>query len=211
MLNHGDDAEVQAFIDAEDEALNEEERLLMGGPDFEDAIENAFQQGLEAGHARVEIAHVSPFPKHLTAALWLPESLVLEASRSKAIQLGKGSLLKECTPQSKLNSALDGMLTFGKFKILDIVVQGDEDEDGFEDHEQWEEDEEDDEEDEENDDIEDEDGMEEAEDFVADLLPNAEQEFDMYIPNVLAHGAFGGIGGQPGLGGLQPPNQVCPL
>lgn len=60
VLNHGDDAEVQAFIDAEDEALNEEERLLMGGPDFEDAIENAFQQGLEAGHAGVEMPHVSP-------------------------------------------------------------------------------------------------------------------------------------------------------
>lgn len=61
MFNHGDDAEVQAFIDAEDEALNEEERLLMDGPDFEDAIENAFQQGLEAGNAGVgvEINNVS--------------------------------------------------------------------------------------------------------------------------------------------------------
>lgn len=61
VINHVDDAEVQAFIDAEDEALNEEERLLMDGPDFTDAIENAFQQGLEAGHAGVEIAHVSGF------------------------------------------------------------------------------------------------------------------------------------------------------
>ena len=57
VINHVDDAEVQAFIDAEDEALNEEERLLMDGPDFTDAIENAFQQGLEAGHAGLEIAH----------------------------------------------------------------------------------------------------------------------------------------------------------
>lgn len=48
--------------------------------------------------------------------------------------------------------------------------------------------------------------MEEAEDFVADL--NANQEFDMYIPNILTQGGFGGIGGQPGFVGLQPPNQV---
>lgn len=82
----------------------------------------------------------------------------------------------------------------------------DEDEDGFEDNEQWEEDEEDEEEDEEADEMEDEEAMEDAEEFVADLT--ADQEFDMYIPNVMGQGAFGGIGGQPGLGGLQPPNQV---
>ena len=88
-------------------------------------------------------------------------------------------------------------------------LQGDEDEDGFEDHEQWEEDEEEDEEDEDNEDIEDEEGMADAEEFVADLT--ADQEIDMYIPNILGQGAFGGIGGQPGLGSLQPPNQVDSL
>ena len=48
--------------------------------------------------------------------------------------------------------------------------------------------------------------MEEAEEFVADLT--ADQEFDVFAPAIQGQGAFGGIGGQPGLGGLQPPNQV---
>lgn len=84
------------------------------------------------------------------------------------------------------------------------MVQGEEDEDGFEDHEAWEEEEE--EEDDEDEDNEDEEGLEEAEDFIADLP--GDQELDMFIPQILGQGGFGGIGGQPTLGGLQPPNQV---
>ena len=48
--------------------------------------------------------------------------------------------------------------------------------------------------------------MEDAEEFVADLT--ADQEFDIFAPAIQGQGPFGGIGGQPGLGGLQPPNQV---
>ena len=84
-------------------------------------------------------------------------------------------------------------------------MQGEEDEDGYNDQEEWDEEDED-EEDEDNEDIEDEEGMEDAEEFVADLT--ADQEFDIFAPAIHGQGPFGGIGGQPGLGGLQPPNQV---
>lgn len=83
-------------------------------------------------------------------------------------------------------------------------MQGEEDEDGYNDQEEWDEEEED-EEDEDNEDIEDEEGIDEAEEFVADLT--ADQGFDIFAPPI-GQGAFGGIAGQPGLSGLQPPNQV---
>ena len=57
-LDHDNDEEVQAFIDAEEEALNEEERLLMDGPEFDHALQNAYQQGLEANNPDVNIPDV---------------------------------------------------------------------------------------------------------------------------------------------------------
>jgi hypothetical protein len=59
-IDHHNEDEVQAFMDAEEEALNEEERILMDGPDFDNALQNAYQQGLDANNPDVNIPDVSP-------------------------------------------------------------------------------------------------------------------------------------------------------
>ncbi len=71
-LDHDNEEEVQAFMDAEEEALNEEERLLMDGPDFDHALQNAYQQGLDANNPDVNIPDVRLCPHLGGLNVWTP-------------------------------------------------------------------------------------------------------------------------------------------
>jgi len=84
--DHDNEEEVQAFMDAEEEALNEEERLLMDGPDFDHALQNAYQQGLDANNPDVNIPDVSL--ADLFAGFASPVHTAAKIARSSAVNFG---------------------------------------------------------------------------------------------------------------------------
>lgn len=65
ILEDPDEEDEEAFLEGEEDEVDEDEQLILNGPDF-NAIDNAFQQGLDGQPPE----NVSPScPTHRTAGL----------------------------------------------------------------------------------------------------------------------------------------------